>query len=472
MTTLNDVQSRLNETRVARVVIPSTPAEVVAAIAAASAERLPVCPSGAMHSMGGQQFATGGVSISSAGLSRIGPLDTESRAVWTQAGVTWPKLVTWLRERQSGVRDPLTIIQKQTGADEMTLGGALSSNIHGRVLGRKPIVDDIEAFYLTLPSGDRVLCSRTQNRELFGAAIGGYGLFGVVDSVLLKLEPRVQLVRRVRELGTNEVIVAMEDQMREGATYGDFQYMTDETSDDFMRRGIMSTYAPTGSIVEISDDQVSLSTEDWMRLYLLAHTNKARTYIEYIGHYLETDGQLYWSDEHQFSPYLPDAGDMLAHRLGWSPFRSLMISELYVPRNGFDGFMDAARASLLETQANVVYGTVRLIEAEDETMLRWAKQDYACIIFNLLVEHSPDGVDMARTQFRALIDCALDLDGSYYLTYHRWATRDQVERAYPDFGRFLELKDRYDPDGVFTSDWYRVFTDSESTTRAPGRSAR
>ena len=43
----------------------------------------------------------------------------------------------------------LSIIQKQTGADEMTLGGALSSNIHGRVLGRRPIVADIEEFYLT-----------------------------------------------------------------------------------------------------------------------------------------------------------------------------------------------------------------------------------------------------------------------------------------------------------------------------------
>jgi FAD/FMN-containing dehydrogenase len=118
--------------------------------------------------------------------------------------------------------------------------------------------------------------------------------------------------------------------------------------------------------------------------------------------------------------------------------------------------MHAARQSLLETRANVVYGTVRLIEAEDETILRWAKQDYACIIFNLLVEHTPEGIDRAKTQFRSLIDCALNLDGSYYLTYHRWARKDQLERAYPDLQRFLELKDRFDPGGVFASDWFRA----------------
>ncbi len=455
MPEMNDVQSRLNRTQVERIVTPSTPEEVAACVRQACSEGLVVCPAGALHSMGGQQFATGGVSISSQRLSAIGSLDSRSRTVWVQSGVTWPKLVVWLRQRQSGVRDPLTIIQKQTGADELTLGGALSSNIHGRVLGRKPIVDDIEAFHVTLPSGDRLRCSRTENPELFGVAIGGYGLFGFIDSVKLRLEPRVQVARRVREVRTAEVIPALESQAAQGAAFGDFQYMTDETSSDFMLRGILSTYSPTGASTEVPGEQVGLSAEDWMRLYVQAHTDKARAYTEYADHYLRTDGQLYWSDDHQFSPYLPEAGDLLARTLGWTTFRSLMISELYVPRNRFEDFMHAARQSLLETSANVVYGTVRLIESEDETILRWAKQDYACVIFNLLVEHSPEGIDSAKSQFQQLIECALNLDGSYYLTYHRWASKDQLRRAYPDLPTFLELKDRFDPDGAFASDWYR-----------------
>ena len=455
MSVLNDVQSRLNETTVARVVEPSTPREVRDAILEASTEGLAACPAGALHSMGGQQFISGGVSISTSKLKAIGPLDTKSATVWVQSGVTWPELTAWLRAKQQGQSGELTIIQKQTGADDLTLGGALSSNVHGRVLGRKPIVDDIEAFYLTGPDGERVLCSRSNNAELFRTAIGGYGLFGLVDSMLLKLEPRTQLVRRVSEVTTAEVMDALIDRMNEGATYGDFQYMTDEASPDFMSKGIVSTYTPTGSVTAIPDDQLGLSTEDWMRLYVLAHTEKARAYAEYAGHYLQTDGQLYWSDEHHFSPYLPDAGDRMAQHLGWTTFASLMISELYVPQDRFEQFMSSARRAVLETGANVVYGTVRLIKAEDETVLRWAKQDYACIIFNLLVQHSPEGIDRARDQFRALIDCALDEGGCYYLTYHRWAGRDQALKAYPELPRFLELKDKYDPNGLFDSDWFQ-----------------
>lgn len=203
------------------------------------------------------------------------------------------------------------------------------------------------------------------------------------------------------------------------------------------------------------EGQLGLSRAEWMRLYVLAHTDKARAYDEYAAHYRQTDGQLYWSDDLQFSPYLPEAGDVLYRQLGWQTYASLMISELYVPRDRFVDFMAAARETALKTGANVVYGTVRLIEAEAETLLRWAREGYACIIFNLLVEHSPEGLARGKEQFRALTDCALARDGNFYLTYHRWARRDQVERAYPQFPSFLELKEKHDPNGVFSSDWYR-----------------
>ena len=455
MPQLNDVQSRLNATQVQQVLSPSSPDEVSAAVAQATACETSLCPAGSLHSMGGQQFLDGGISLSSSSLTGMGPLDPEEGTVWVQSGVTWPRLVEWLRRHEGNSNPALSIIQKQTGADELTLGGALSSNIHGRVLGRRPIVEDIVAFHITLADGTRRQCSREENAELFSLAIGGYGLFGFVDSIKLRLTPRQLHTRRVEELSLDEVIPALEAQTAAGATYGDFQYMTDETSADFMARGIMSVYLPEGDCSGTREGQLGLSQEEWSRLYVLAHTDKARAYHEYAAHYRQTDGQRYWSDDLQFSPYLPEAGEALYRQLGWQTFASLMITELYVPRERFADFMAAAKAAVLETGANVVYGTVRLIEAEDETLLRWAKDRYACTIFNLLVEHSPEGIERAREQFRALTDCALAREGSFYLTYHRWARRDQVERAYPQFPRFLELKEKYDPSGVFSSDWHR-----------------
>ena len=102
MPLLNDVQSQLNATEVARVVAPATAQEIGAAIAEASAEGLAVCPAGALHSMGGQQFAGGGISVSSSRLTEIGPLNPDSANVWVQAGVKWPELVNGSGLRRRG----------------------------------------------------------------------------------------------------------------------------------------------------------------------------------------------------------------------------------------------------------------------------------------------------------------------------------------------------------------------------------
>ncbi len=47
--------------------------------------------------------------------------------------------------------------------------------------------------------------------------------------------------------------------------------------------------------------------------------------------------------------------------------------------------------------------------------------------------------------------------GSYFLTYHRFARKDQVEACYPQFVEFLQLKQEYDPEGRFQSDWHRHY---------------
>ena len=140
----------------------------------------------------------------------IESLDQERRHVKLQSGVTWPDLVCWLKENQIDSEQELCIIQKQTGADDLTIGGALSSNIHGRVLTRKPIVDDVEGFHITTADGRRSYCSRSENADLFGAVIGGYGLFGFIDSVDLKLTERVKLKITVSENSLDEVIPALE----------------------------------------------------------------------------------------------------------------------------------------------------------------------------------------------------------------------------------------------------------------------
>ena len=63
---------------------------------------------------------------------------------------------------------------------------------------------------------------------------------------------------------------------------------------------------------------------------------------------------------------------------------SLIITEIYVPQADLPDFLAQAVDLLRSNRTTVIYGTVRLIEKDDESFLAWAKESYACIIFNLL----------------------------------------------------------------------------------------
>ncbi|KFI08803.1 hypothetical protein [Massilia sp. BSC265] len=52
---------------------------------------------------------------------------------------------------------------------------------------------------------------------------------------------------------------------------------------------------------------------------------------------------------------------------------------------------------------------------------------------------------------------AIARDGSFYLTYSRAASAEQVRACYPDITRFFEAKRRYDPQQRFQSSWYRHY---------------
>jgi hypothetical protein len=132
-----------------------------------------------------------------------------------------------------------------------------------------------------------------------------------------------------------------------------------------------------------------------------------------------------------------------------------MITEVYVPREALIPFFDDLRRDFHAHDVDLIYGTIRFIEQDDESFLPWARQRYACTVMNLHTVHTEGGVQKAAQDFRRIIDRAIQHGGSYFLTYHRWAERRQVETCYPQFVEFLRRKRHYDPEARFQSDWYR-----------------
>jgi FAD/FMN-containing dehydrogenase len=458
-TTVSDIHGQLYPTSVQRILRPTSTAGVAEAIRVARSEGRAVSIAGGRHAMGGQQFGSGTVLLDMTAMNRVLDIDLVRGEVEAEAGIMWPRLIERLQTAQAGRLWQWGIVQKQTGADRLTLGGALSANIHGRGLSMRPIVDDVVAFSLVDAEGDVHRCSRIENAELFRLAIGGYGLLGVISSVRLRLSRRRKVERVVAVLDVEDLMAAFEQRIAAGFTYGDFQFAIDPEGADFLKQGVFSCYRPVADETSIPSDQQVLSTEDWATLLYLGHADKRSAVDRYTAHYLATSGQIYWSDTHQLSEYVDHYHTALDAQLGAKAPCTEVITEMYVPRTELTRFFEDVRVDFRANAVDIIYGTVRLIERDEESFLAWAREPFACVIFNLHTEHTPEGIAQAGDAFQRLIDIAIRYGGSYYLTYHRFARRDQVERCHPRFAAFLDRKREFDPEGRFQSDWYRHYRD-------------
>lgn len=449
---VNDIQSRLNPTTVHQIVQPRTVDEIAAALLAAERQGRAVSVAGGRHAMGGQQFGSDTLLLDMDTLNQVIDFDREKGRITVEAGIQWPELIEYLQRAQTGQDQAWAIREKQTGVDRVSLGGSLAANIHGRGLRHPPIISDVESFQLLDAQGKLHTCSRAENAERFSLAIGGYGLLGIITQVTLRLVRRTKLQRVVEVIKVRDLLDMVEQRLEQGFLYGDCQYATDLGTDADSHPGVFSCYRPVPSDTPIPERQQKLTGDQWAALYKLARTDKKKAFAVYSAYYLATTGQVYWSDTHQL------AGTFTDHRKAVDQVRGTeVITEIYVPKQNFLALMTQARQDFIDHDVDMTYGTIRFIEADTESFLPWAKEASVCIICNLHVLHTEAGKQKAAADFRRIIDRAIQFGGRYYLTYHRYATRRQVETCYPQFVDFLRLKKKYDPQERFQSDWYRHY---------------
>ncbi len=220
--------------------------------------------------MGGQQFCEGGLLVDTRSLAGVLDLDAERGLLDGRGGhpvAGRPRAPSAARRAwRAGLG--WSIAQKQTGADRLSLGGALAANVHGRGLAMPPFVADVEQFTLVTADGEPVRCSRTENAELFALVAGGYGLFGVVSSALAppRAAPEARAGGGARR-GRRPRVAPSSVGSRTGFLYGDFQFAIDPADDDFLTRGVFSCYRPVADDTPIPAGQRALSRADWAQLH-------------------------------------------------------------------------------------------------------------------------------------------------------------------------------------------------------------
>lgn len=460
---VNDIHSCLNPTHVSKVIKLNGAGAAQEAVERALKNRTALAVCGARHAGGGQQFLADHALIDCTAMARALSFDKERGLLTVEPGMRWSGVLQFLHGGGSVKHNLWCVRQRPTGNDRLTVGGTLSANAHGQGLNFSPLIDDIEALTIVDGQGRLRAVSRQENSDLFPLVIGGYGMFGLVTSVTLRLIPLRKLRCVTREIPVAQLQSWREAALKEGAVYGSLQVNVDGRSGDFLLSGIANKYLP------VPDDEPvtrrhAVSSEDWLELVTVAHEDMSAAWQSFACLQLETSGQVDWSYRWHTSPYVEGYHRQIDARLHQTGEASEVLTELYVPLASLADFMRDVRSDVLVSKSKVLYSTVRFIDQDKESFLPWARRSYACVIFNLHAAHGQAELTQVAAALRGLIDRAIKYDGSYYLTYHKYAGREQLLSCYPQFPEYLEKKLKYDPNEVFQSDWYRHYKNLLAST--------
>src|SRR5262245_33878259 len=137
---------------------------------AASAKR-PVAVSAARHSMGGQSLPRNGQAIT-LDLNICEP-DRAKKTFRVHAGTRWYQVI----EHLAKIGFSPAVMQSNS---DFGVASTFSVNAHGWPVPYGPFGSTVRSLRLMLADGSVITCSRSENAELFGLAMGGYGLVGII----------------------------------------------------------------------------------------------------------------------------------------------------------------------------------------------------------------------------------------------------------------------------------------------------
>lgn len=436
---------------IARVERPSTDDELAAIVAAANARGDKVTMAGSRHSQGGHTYSEGAVVLDMRAHRRILDIDPDRLLLRAQAGATWAEVQDALQ--------PLGLAVKvMQSSNIFTIGGTLSANAHGRDIHVTSVVEVLESFRLLLANGEIVQVSRTENSELFRLVIGGYGMYGVILDATLRITRDEPYVQRAVILDYTEFPehFARHIQGNPHVALMLGRPSIDPDPASFLREVVIATWEHTDAQADstLTEERNVLRDRTVFNLSKDFHAVKRVRWAFQKRIELGAGTTRVVSRNNAMRPPVAP----LALLDSYDQDAAMIIQEYFVPIPAFVPFLDAMREILVSHDMNVMSSTVRYVLANDETVLAYAPtEDVFSIIQVSHVTLDEPGQARAQAATRALVDAALDLGGSYYLTYQLYPTREQLRRAYPRADEAFARKRHYDPNETFSSLFYETY---------------
>ena len=443
---LNDA-SLLSPTPVREHVTVSEAGEALAArFREALAGPGPVNVGAARHSMGGHAIPRDGLALTLDNASVEVSEDRETMRV--HAGARWSQVIAAL--------DPLGLSPKvMQSNNDFGVAATFCVNAHGWPVPHGPMGATVRSLRMVLPDGDWITASRDENPDLFGMAMGGYGLTGLITDLEVEVAPNRRLAPEFVRVDGAGLADAFREALADPAVEMAYGRLGVERG-RFFEDGFFIAYRPA----EDQSDLPAASGSGW-----LSHAARG-VFRGQLGH--EGMKHVRWDFETRLGPML-GGGPVTRNSLinepvvtldDRDPTRTDILHEYFVPYEAWGDFLTACREVIPGSYQELLNITLRHVETDGESWLSYATVPRIAAVMLFSQEMTARGeADMARMT-RELIDRVLDLGGSYYLPYRPHATEAQLLRAYPRAPEFAAAKRRLDPEGKLGSVFWNTYLEA------------
>jgi decaprenylphospho-beta-D-ribofuranose 2-oxidase len=446
---------RLAPARVDRMDEIRDVAQLQALLREARERGLKVSISGSRHSQGGHTYTAGGVVLNMRGFNRVRAIDTVALTVTVESGATWDEV-------QRAIAPHGLALKVMQSSNIFTVGGTLSANAHGRDIDVMQVVEVVQRFGLLRADGTVVEVSRTRNPELFSLVIGGYGLYGVILDVTLRVTRDELYEQRAVTMDYTAFPAYFAQHVRADSQVALLlvRPSIDPDPDSFLRELVVVTWrrAPPAAsrpgTFDLTEEEHVLRDKFFFGLSRRFDWAKSLRWTLQKKFELGAGEARIVSRNNSMRPPLAPLEFLEYH----SNRNTDIIQEYYVPVENFIPFMDRFREILVAGHVNVLSSTVRYVAPNATPALAYAPRRAAFAIIQMSnVGLAADAQAHAEALTQELVDAALKYGGTYYLTYQLYPSADQLHRAYPNARHAFERKRFYDPGEIFTSQFYEKY---------------
>jgi L-gulono-1,4-lactone dehydrogenase len=415
------------------VVSPASADAVVAAVRAAQQDRTTIKMVGTGHSFTGIA-APGDVMLRPDRLAGIIAVDRDAMTVTAYAG-TQLKVLNHELERLG------LSLHNMGDIAEQTLAGAISTGTHGTGGVAAGLAAQLAGFQLVTGTGEVLDASTSHNADLFALGRVGLGALGILTTVTFAVEPLFLLEAHEQPMSWDEALGSF-DAMADESHHCDM-YWFPHTDRMLTKRNTrldadVSEARPVGRVRGWVDDEL-LSNSVFGALTAVA--NRAPRVIPRMNQVsARALSARTYSD--------------VAHRVFTSPRRVVFREMEYaVPRAaGLDALREARRVVDASDWRISFPVEIRVAPADDVALSTAYDRDSFYLAFH--THHRSDWATHAA-YVAAMEDVMCAYDGRPHWGKLHTRTAADLAPAYPRFGEFVALRDRLDPDRLFSNDYLR-----------------